>query len=59
MARRACLAIGVGTVTPPDNKAMTFRFLEGAPIAAREIGEWALLSGFGAGMTWASAVLTL
>ena len=50
MARRACLAIGVSTVTPPnDNQAMRFGFLDGAAIAAREIGEWALRSGFGDG----------
>lgn len=48
MARRACLAIGVATVTPPDNQAMSFGYLDGAVFAARAIGEWALRSGFGA-----------
>lgn len=47
MARRACLAIGVATVTPTKNKAATFGYLDGAPIAAKAIGEWALKSGFG------------
>jgi hypothetical protein len=46
MARRACLAIGVSTVTPPKGKAMRFGYLEGAVIAARTIGQWALSSGF-------------
>lgn len=49
MARRACLAIGVGTVIPPKNQAMRFAYLDGAVMAARAIGEWALRSGFGAG----------
>jgi hypothetical protein len=49
MARRACLAIGVSTVTPPNNQALRFGFLDGAAIAAREIGEWAQRSGFGNG----------
>ena len=49
MARRACLAIGVATVTPEDNQAMRFGYLDGAVFAARAIGEWALRSGFGAG----------
>jgi hypothetical protein len=48
MARRACLAIGVSIVTPPDNQAMSFGYLDGAVFAARAIGEWALRSGFGA-----------
>lgn len=48
MARRACLAIGVATVTPPKNKAARFGYLDGAAIAADAIGEWALRSGFGA-----------
>lgn len=47
MARRACLAIGVATVTPPKNKAARFGYLDGAAIAANAIGEWALRSGFG------------
>jgi hypothetical protein len=49
MARRACLAIGVSTVTAPKNQAMRFGYLDGAVIAARAIGEWALRSDFGAG----------
>jgi hypothetical protein len=49
MARRACLAIGVSTVTPPEtDQALRFAYLDGAVIAARTIGEWALRSGFGA-----------
>jgi hypothetical protein len=48
MARRACLVIGVGTVAPLKNQAMRFGYLDGAVIAARTIGEWALRSGFGA-----------
>lgn len=47
MARRACLAIGVSTVTPPPNKALSFAYLDGAVVAARAIGEWALRAGFG------------
>jgi hypothetical protein len=47
MARHACLAIGVSMVTPPNNEAMRFGYLDGAVIAARAIGEWALRSGFG------------
>lgn len=47
MPRRACLAIGVGTVTPQTNAAMKFGYLDGAPVAARTLGEWALRSGFG------------
>jgi hypothetical protein len=47
MARRACLAIGVSTVMSSQNKALRFGYLEGAAIAARTIGEWALGSGFG------------
>jgi hypothetical protein len=50
MARRACLAIGVGTVSPPKaDQAMRFPFLDGAVLAARAIGQWALRSGFGDG----------
>lgn len=48
MARRACLAIGVSSVTPPKNQALRFGFLEGAVLAARAIGAWALASSFGA-----------
>lgn len=47
MARRACLAIGVSTVAPPAGGAMRFGYLDGAAIAARTIGDWALRSGFG------------
>jgi hypothetical protein len=39
MARRACLAIGVATVTPPQDQQMRFAFLDGAVFAARAIGE--------------------
>lgn len=46
MARRACLAIGVSTVTPPPNTALNFAYLDGAVLAARCIGEWALRVGF-------------
>jgi hypothetical protein len=49
MARRACLAIGVATVLPPKkDQAAVFGYLDGAVVAARAIGEWALRSGFGA-----------
>lgn len=47
MGRRACLAIGVSIVTPGKNKAMKFPYLDGAVLAARAIGDWALGSGFG------------
>lgn len=47
MVRRACLAIGVSTVTPPPNMALSFAYLDGAVLAARSIGEWALSAGFG------------
>ena len=48
MARRACLAIGVGTVDPPTpGAAMKFGYLSGAPIAAKNLGEWARRAGFG------------
>lgn len=48
MARRACLAIGVGTVDPPTpGSALKFGYLSGAPIAARNLGAWALGAGFG------------
>lgn len=47
MARRVCLAIGVGTVTPLKNQAMRFAFLDGAVFAVRAIGAWALGSHFG------------
>jgi hypothetical protein len=48
MARRACLAIGVGTVEPATpGSAMKFGYLSGAPIAAKNLGEWARRSGFG------------
>ncbi|MGA9582647.1 MAG: hypothetical protein WBR13_11840 [Allosphingosinicella sp.] len=48
MARRACLAIGVGTVEPPEpGSRMKFGYLSGAPIAARNLGEWARRAGFG------------
>lgn len=48
MTRRACLAIGVGTLTPPQNQTLRFAYLDGAVLAARSIGDWALRSGFGA-----------
>ena len=48
MARRACLAIGVSTVNPPQNEALSFPYLDGAIVAARNLGAWALRSGFGA-----------
>jgi hypothetical protein len=48
MTRRACLTIGVATVTPPPNEVMRFAYLDGAVLAARAIGAWALHSGFGA-----------
>jgi hypothetical protein len=35
-------------VTPLKDQAMRFAYLDGAVIAARAIGEWALSSGFGA-----------
>lgn len=48
MARRACLAIGVGTVDPPTpSSALKFGYLSGAPIAAKNLGAWALGAGFG------------
>ncbi|WP_339527503.1 hypothetical protein [Pseudomonas sp. EL_65y_Pfl2_R96] len=48
MTRRACLAIGVSTLTPTSNQALRFAYLDGAVLAARSIGDWALSSGFGA-----------
>ena len=48
MSRRACLTIGVATVIPPENEAMRFAYLDGAVLAARAIGNWALQSSFGA-----------
>jgi hypothetical protein len=48
MARRACLAIGVGWVMPLDDEPLRFEYLDGAVLAARAIGEWARRSGFGA-----------
>lgn len=48
MVRRACLAIGVSTVTAATNPGPSFSYLDGAILAARSIGEWALSSGFGA-----------
>ncbi|CCD84002.1 exported protein of unknown function [Bradyrhizobium sp. ORS 285] len=49
MGRRACLAIGVATVLPVKaNETSRFVDLDGAVIAARAIGDWALRSGFGA-----------
>jgi hypothetical protein len=48
MVRRACLAIGVGTVDSPEpGTAMKFGYLSGAPIAANNLGEWARRAGFG------------
>ncbi|UQS16598.1 hypothetical protein [Pseudomonas sp. HS6] len=48
MGRRACLAIGVSTVTAATNEGLSFAYLDGAIFAARSMGEWALRSGFGA-----------
>lgn len=47
MARRVCLSIGVATVVPPKGKDKLFGYLDGAVIAANNIGEWARRSGFG------------
>ncbi|AZD79158.1 hypothetical protein [Pseudomonas chlororaphis] len=48
MTRRTCLAIGVSTLTPLPNQTLRFAYLDGAVLAARSIGDWALRSGFGA-----------
>ncbi|MGE7955166.1 hypothetical protein ACQKQA_00970 [Pseudomonas sp. NPDC089530] len=48
MTRRACLAIGVSTLTPLQNQTLRFAYLDGAVLAARSIGDWALRTGFGA-----------
>ncbi|OLF54729.1 hypothetical protein [Pseudomonas chlororaphis] len=48
MTRRTCLAIGVSTLTPLPNQTLRFAYLDGAVLAARAIGNWALSSGFGA-----------
>lgn len=47
MARRVCLSIGVSTVTPPQNQALVFPYLDGAVIAARTLGLWAINTNFG------------
>lgn len=47
MGRRACLAIGVGSVAQPVKGASRFSYLDGAVLAARSIADWALKSGFG------------
>lgn len=42
------MAIGVGAVDPPTPaSAMKFGYLSGAPIAAKNLGEWARSAGFG------------
>lgn len=46
MSRRVCLSIGVATVLPVGNSASKFSFLEGAPVSAQMIGDWALRAGF-------------
>ena len=48
MPRRVCLAIGVGSVTPREGEEPRFAYLDGAPLAAEAMGQWALRSGFGA-----------
>ncbi|MBP5090011.1 hypothetical protein HUS91_31570, partial [Pseudomonas chlororaphis] len=48
MTRRTCLTIGVSTLTPLPNQTLRFAYLDGAVLAARSIGDWALRSGFGA-----------
>jgi hypothetical protein len=47
MPRRVCLAIAVSNVIPRSG-ASRFAYLDGAPLAAEAIGQWALRSGFGA-----------
>ena len=47
MPRRVCLAIGVSSVTPRGGGAMGFGYLDGAVVAAEQIGQWALHCGFG------------
>lgn len=47
MSRRVCLSIGVGNVTSRRGQASRFAYLDGAPVAAEAIGQWALSSGFG------------
>src|SRR4051812_23787313 len=47
MPRRVCLAIGVSNVTPRTGEQSRFAYLDGAPLAAEAIGQWALGSGFG------------
>jgi len=47
MTRRACLAIGVATITPLQNQQSKFADLDGAVVSARAIGEWARRSNFG------------
>lgn len=48
MTRRVCLAIGVGTVAPPQDEASRFAHLDGAIVSVRAIGQWALSTEFGA-----------
>jgi hypothetical protein len=48
MPRRVCLAIGVSSVTPREGEELRFAYLDGAPLAAEAMGQWALRSGFGA-----------
>jgi hypothetical protein len=47
MPRRACLAIGVSNVLPRGGGAPAFANLDGAIIAAEQIGLWALRCNFG------------
>ena len=47
MPRRVCLATGVSNVTPRPGEESRFVYLDGAPLAAEAIGQWALRSGFG------------
>jgi hypothetical protein len=47
MVRRVCLAIGVSTVTSVTKEVSDFDYLDGAVLAARSMGEWALRSDFG------------
>lgn len=47
MPRRVCLSIAVSHVTPPAGGQSRFAYLDGAPLAAEAIGEWARRVGFG------------
>lgn len=48
MARRVCLSIGVSNVAPARKGMTPFAYLDGAVVAARLLGRWAIHSGFGA-----------